>query len=206
MSTVPCHAKSRAASSPVSSAAGMFLQPVAFWPDHRGEKSLAASRLRFRSQRHDRTGWQRNAGAAGLIGPRSAIRQLTMPRAGRPIKTSSAPYASRAKKPGRWGARGSSWFLGRADTRCRSQPPLYRAQGRHPAIGVHDASGSDLRDAHRMNDLWNGLEYADLCRQNIREKHSAMAIRLKGSAAQVFIDSSPQSEAPARAPCGRGSP
>src|SRR5204862_6568530 len=76
----------RAASSLVSSAAGTFLHPPAFWPDHSGDNSPlpCVSAL-------DRSGTTAavasgNAGAAALIGPSSAIRRLTMPRAGRPVK------------------------------------------------------------------------------------------------------------------------
>ena len=62
------------------------MQPLAFWPDHNGEKSLEpclSALVRNGAMADPANG---NAGAARLIGPSSRMMRLTIPRAGRPVK------------------------------------------------------------------------------------------------------------------------
>src|SRR5206468_1902553 len=68
-----------AASSAVSCAAGTSLHPLAFWPNHRGEKS-PLPRLSALA-RNGATGpaASGNAGAASLIGPTSRISRFMIP-------------------------------------------------------------------------------------------------------------------------------
>ena len=57
----------------------------AFWPDHKGVKSLkpcASAAARKGATAAVASG---NAGAAAFKGPNSRMRRLTMPRAGRPL-------------------------------------------------------------------------------------------------------------------------
>ena len=66
-------------------AASMAWQPLAFWPDHSGEKSplpCASARARSGAMAAVASG---NAGALGLSAPSSRITRFTMPRAGRPV-------------------------------------------------------------------------------------------------------------------------
>ena len=71
----------------MSCAAGISRQPLAFCPDHSGEKSPLPCASALARKRRD--GGGRPAGTparAALIGPSSRITRLTMPRAGRPVK------------------------------------------------------------------------------------------------------------------------
>ena len=69
----------------VSSAAPSGLQPLAFWPDHSGVKSVlprASAAARSGAMAAAASG---KAGTASRSGPSSRIKRLTMPRAGRPV-------------------------------------------------------------------------------------------------------------------------
>ncbi len=62
------------------------MHPLAFWPDHRGEKS-PEPRLSALARKGAMAAVAKGkAGAAGLIGPSSFIIRFTIPRAGRPVK------------------------------------------------------------------------------------------------------------------------
>src|SRR5690606_18808128 len=73
------------ASSRVNSAAGISLQPLAFCPDHSGEKSpLPCFSACARNGAIAATA-SGNAGGTALIGPSSRTTRFTMARAGRPV-------------------------------------------------------------------------------------------------------------------------
>src|SRR5207248_2625480 len=76
-----------AASSRVSAAAAISLQPLAFCPDQSVEKSPRPRLSAFARSGATAAAASGNAGAAALIGPSSLIRRFTIPRAGRPVKT-----------------------------------------------------------------------------------------------------------------------
>ena len=67
------------------SAAGNASQSDAFWPDHKGEKSLRP--LASAAARNGATAAvaKGKLGAWALSGPKSRMNLLTMPRAGRPL-------------------------------------------------------------------------------------------------------------------------
>ena len=74
------------ASARVSSPAPISLQPLAFCPAHKGEKS-PFPRLSARARKGaGAAAASGNCGACAFIGPSSRIRRLTIPRAGRPVK------------------------------------------------------------------------------------------------------------------------
>src|SRR3990167_8573327 len=76
------------ASSRVSSAAPMALQPLAFWPAQSGEKSPLPWLSALARKGAMAAVARGKPGATGLIGPSSRISRLTIPRAGRPLNRS----------------------------------------------------------------------------------------------------------------------
>lgn len=75
------------ANSRVNAVAEISLQPLVFCPAHRGEKSPEPSLSALARRVLTAELASGKGGAAGLRGPISRIRRLTMPRAGRPEYT-----------------------------------------------------------------------------------------------------------------------
>src|SRR3970282_2486849 len=67
-------------------AAGTSLQPLAFWPDHKGEKSPEPWLSALARKGAMAAVAKGKAGGAALIGPSSLMMRFTIPRAGRPVK------------------------------------------------------------------------------------------------------------------------
>jgi hypothetical protein len=73
--------------SSVSAVAETSLQPVVFWPAHRGLKSLRPRLSALARSGATADAASGKSGAKGLIGPSSSMMRFTMPRAAPPVKT-----------------------------------------------------------------------------------------------------------------------
>ena len=111
------------ASSRTNCAAGIGRQPVAFCPDHNGEKSPDPRRSAAARNGASAAVASGNAGAASQSGPSSRMTRLTMPRAGRPVKTLvSAVCSGRVARERLAVNRASSSLPGTAGRRCPPAP------------------------------------------------------------------------------------
>ena len=71
----------------MSWAAGISLQPVAFWPHQKDEKSIEPRASAFARNAATAESANGNPGAAADMGPSSLTRRFMIARAGRPVKT-----------------------------------------------------------------------------------------------------------------------
>ena len=164
----------------MSSPAGISRHPLAFCPDHSGEKSSRpwlSALARNGASADDASG---KSGTAVLTGPSSRMRRFTMPRAGRPLKTirqSRVPGGlASERRPVHGAGRGF-----RAEQVGCSNLDAGGAKGhrRRDAFRVRDAAGGDHRERDRLHDLRDQRERSDLGAQVVRQEHAAVPAGLE---------------------------